>query len=31
MTSHWQHACQVVAAGLTSPAEIRRVLGISRG
>jgi type II secretory ATPase GspE/PulE/Tfp pilus assembly ATPase PilB-like protein len=31
MTSHWQHACQVVEAGLTSPAEIRRVLGISRG
>jgi type II secretory ATPase GspE/PulE/Tfp pilus assembly ATPase PilB-like protein len=31
MTSHWQNACQVVAAGLTSPAEIRRTLGISRG
>jgi type II secretory ATPase GspE/PulE/Tfp pilus assembly ATPase PilB-like protein len=30
MSSHWQHACHAVEAGLTSPAEIRRVLGIAR-
>jgi len=28
MTSRWQHACQSVNAGLTSPTEIRRVLGL---
>ena len=27
MVSRWQRACQAVEAGLTSPAEIRRVLG----
>lgn len=27
MTTRWQRACAAVAAGLTSPAEVRRVLG----
>jgi type II secretory ATPase GspE/PulE/Tfp pilus assembly ATPase PilB-like protein len=27
MTSRWRRSCQAVEAGLTSPAEIRRVLG----
>ncbi|MHB1036503.1 MAG: GspE/PulE family protein [Pirellulales bacterium] len=29
MVSRWQRACDVVTSGLTSPAEIRRVLGFS--
>jgi type II secretory ATPase GspE/PulE/Tfp pilus assembly ATPase PilB-like protein len=29
MTSRWQRAIQAVEAGLTSPAEVRRVLGFS--
>jgi type II secretory ATPase GspE/PulE/Tfp pilus assembly ATPase PilB-like protein len=29
MIDRWQRACQSVEAGLTSPAEIRRVLGMS--
>ncbi|MGC8644305.1 MAG: GspE/PulE family protein [Isosphaeraceae bacterium] len=29
MVSRWQRACQAVEEGLTSPAEIRRVLGVS--
>lgn len=29
MTSRWERACQAVEQGLTSPAEIRRVLGVS--
>lgn len=29
MVTRWQRACQAVADGLTSPAEIRRVLGFS--
>lgn len=31
MTGRWQRACQAVEAGLTSPAEVRRVLGWPRG
>jgi type II secretory ATPase GspE/PulE/Tfp pilus assembly ATPase PilB-like protein len=27
MVTVWQRGCQAVSAGLTSPAEIRRVLG----
>jgi type II secretory ATPase GspE/PulE/Tfp pilus assembly ATPase PilB-like protein len=29
MVTRWRRACQAVAAGLTSPAEIRRVLGMT--
>jgi general secretion pathway protein E len=29
MVSRWQRACQMVEAGVTSPAEVRRVLGFS--
>ncbi|MBX3411698.1 MAG: type II/IV secretion system protein [Pirellulales bacterium] len=29
MVSRWQRACDAVEAGLTSPAEVRRVLGFS--
>jgi type II secretory ATPase GspE/PulE/Tfp pilus assembly ATPase PilB-like protein len=29
MISRWERACRAVEAGLTSPAEIRRVLGVS--
>jgi type II secretory ATPase GspE/PulE/Tfp pilus assembly ATPase PilB-like protein len=29
MLSRWQRACSAVADGLTSPAEVRRVLGFS--
>ncbi|MBN1912020.1 MAG: type II/IV secretion system protein [Pirellulales bacterium] len=29
MTSRWERACQAVDEGLTSPAEVRRVLGFS--
>jgi len=28
MTSRWEHACQLVEAGVTSPAEVRRVMGL---
>ena len=31
MLSRWQRACRAVDAGLTSPAEVRRVLGFSGG
>jgi len=31
MVTRWQHACAAVDAGLTSPAEVRRVLGFSDG
>jgi type II secretory ATPase GspE/PulE/Tfp pilus assembly ATPase PilB-like protein len=31
MVSRWQRACRAVDEGLTSPAEIRRVLGFSGG
>ena len=30
MVSRWQRACEAASAGLTSPAEIRRVLGFSK-
>jgi type II secretory ATPase GspE/PulE/Tfp pilus assembly ATPase PilB-like protein len=30
MTSIWQRACDMVAGGATSPAEVRRVLGFSQ-
>ena len=29
MVTRWQRACQAIEAGLTSPAEVRRVLGFS--
>jgi type II secretory ATPase GspE/PulE/Tfp pilus assembly ATPase PilB-like protein len=29
MVTRWQRACQAIDAGLTSPAEVRRVLGFS--
>jgi type II secretory ATPase GspE/PulE/Tfp pilus assembly ATPase PilB-like protein len=29
MTSRWQRAAELVEAGITSPAEVRRVLGVS--
>ncbi len=29
MVTRWQYACRAVEAGLTSPAEVRRVLGVS--
>jgi type II secretory ATPase GspE/PulE/Tfp pilus assembly ATPase PilB-like protein len=29
MISRWQRACDAVNAGLTTPAEVRRVLGFS--
>jgi general secretion pathway protein E len=29
MTTRWQRACEAVDAGLTTPAEVRRVLGFS--
>ena len=29
MVTRWQYACRAVEAGLTSPAEVRRVLGFS--
>ena len=29
MISRWERACLAVEAGLTSPAEVRRVLGVS--
>lgn len=31
MITRWQRACEAVEAGLTSPAEVRRVLGFSDG
>ena len=31
MTGRWQRACRAVSEGLTSPAEVRRVLGFSGG
>lgn len=31
MTTIWQRACSLVAAGITSPAEVRRVLGTRGG
>jgi len=31
MSSRWQRACRAVDEGLTSPAEVRRVLGFSGG
>jgi general secretion pathway protein E len=31
MLTRWQRACRAVDAGLTSPAEVRRVLGFSGG
>jgi len=31
MRTRWQHACRAVEEGLTSPAEVRRVLGFSGG
>jgi general secretion pathway protein E len=30
MVTRWQRACQAVDGGLTSPAEVRRVLGFSQ-
>ena len=30
MVTHWQGACQAVESGLTSPAEVRRVLGLAQ-
>jgi type II secretory ATPase GspE/PulE/Tfp pilus assembly ATPase PilB-like protein len=29
MVSHWERACRAVSEGLTTPAEVRRVLGFS--
>jgi type II secretory ATPase GspE/PulE/Tfp pilus assembly ATPase PilB-like protein len=29
MVTRWQRACDAVRAGMTSPAEVRRVLGFS--
>ena len=29
MINRWERACQAVEAGLTSPAEVRRVLGVA--
>jgi general secretion pathway protein E len=31
MVSRWARACEAVDRGWTSPAEVRRVLGVSRG
>ena len=31
MVGRWQRACQAIEDGLTSPAEVRRVLGFSEG
>jgi type II secretory ATPase GspE/PulE/Tfp pilus assembly ATPase PilB-like protein len=31
MVTLWQRACHAVSAGLTSPAEVRRVLGFKGG
>jgi type II secretory ATPase GspE/PulE/Tfp pilus assembly ATPase PilB-like protein len=31
MTTRWQNACAMIEAGLTSPVEVRRVLGFSGG
>jgi type II secretory ATPase GspE/PulE/Tfp pilus assembly ATPase PilB-like protein len=31
MTNRWQRACRAVSDGLTSPAEVRRVLGFAGG
>lgn len=30
MKTRWTHACEAVAAGLTSPAEVRRIFGFSK-
>ena len=29
MVTQWQYACRAVEAGVTSPAEVRRILGVS--
>ena len=29
MVTRWDRACRAIEAGLTSPAEVRRVLGVS--
>jgi general secretion pathway protein E len=31
MVTRWERAYQAIRAGLTSPAEVRRVLGFSEG
>ena len=30
MIDRWERACTAVEAGLTSPAEVRRILGVAR-